>query len=68
MLTTSARRQTVLSLCNWHFNPPAAPHFGKIWEATVKSTKYHLKRVIGIQTLTFEEMTTLTTQLFNCNT
>ncbi|XP_060878449.1 uncharacterized protein LOC132950867 [Metopolophium dirhodum] len=50
-------------LCKWHFNPPAAPHFGGLWEAAVKSTKYHLKRVVGTQRLTFEEMATLTTRI-----
>lgn len=51
---------------NWHFNPPAAPHQGGIWESAVKSMKHHLRRVIGESTLTFEEMTTLTTQIEAC--
>jgi len=50
-------------LCKWHFNPPAAPHFGGLWEAAVKSAKYHLKRVVGEQILTFEEMSTLTSRI-----
>ncbi len=48
---------------NWHFIPPHTPHFGGIWEAGVKSIKFHLKRVIGESTLTFEELYTLTTQI-----
>ncbi|KMQ89434.1 gag-pol polyprotein precursor [Lasius niger] len=50
----------------WHFNPPAAPHFGGLWEAAVKSTKHHLRRVIGETTLTYEELSTFLTQMEAC--
>jgi len=50
----------------WHFNPPAAPHFGGIWEAAVKSVKHHLRRVIGETTLTYEERATFLTQVEAC--
>lgn len=50
----------------WHFIPPRAPNFGGIWEAGIKSTKYHIKRVIGDSTLTYEEMATLLSQIEAC--
>ena len=42
----------------WNMIPSRSPHFGGIWEAGVKSMKYHLKRVMGAELLTFEEFTT----------
>lgn len=50
----------------WNFITPLAPHHGGLWEAAVKSTKYHLRRVIGAQQLTFEELTTLLTSVEGC--
>ncbi|XP_064072091.1 uncharacterized protein LOC135193463 [Vanessa tameamea] len=52
--------------CEWHFIPPHSPNFGGLWEAGIKSVKYHLKRVIGNSTLTFEEMITVLTQVEAC--
>lgn len=50
----------------WHFIPPAAPHFGGIWEAGLKSMKYPLKRIIETSTLTYEKLITLTSQIEAC--
>jgi hypothetical protein len=47
----------------WKFNPPSAPHFGGKWEAGVKSVKFHLRRVIGEASLTYEEFSTLLIQI-----
>ncbi|XP_056631435.1 uncharacterized protein LOC130441675 [Diorhabda sublineata] len=51
---------------NWHFIPPRSPNFGGIWEAGEKSTKYHIKRVIGESILTYEEFSTVLAQIEAC--
>lgn len=45
------------------FIPPYSPHFGGLWEAGVKSCKYHLRRVVGNAHLTFEEFSTVLSQI-----
>jgi hypothetical protein len=51
---------------NWHFIPPRAPHMGGLWEAAVKSTKFHVKRVIGETLLNYEELYTLLSLIEAC--
>ncbi|XP_037822009.1 uncharacterized protein LOC119610737 [Lucilia sericata] len=51
---------------NWHFIPPASPHFGGLWGAGVKSAKYHLKRIMTDRVFSYEELTTLLCQIEGC--
>ena len=59
---------TALSLdeITWHFQPPRAPHFGGLWESSVKLVKTHLKRVVGKTLLTYVQFITLLTQVEAC--
>lgn len=50
----------------WKFNSPNFHHMGRLWEAGVKSYKYHLKRVMGNAYFTFEEVTTVLAQIEAC--
>lgn len=57
---------TAKHFVTWHFIPPASPNFGGLWEAGVKSTKHHLKRIVGKEILLFEEMNTVLIQIEGC--
>ncbi|GFT54632.1 integrase catalytic domain-containing protein [Trichonephila clavipes] len=47
----------------WSFIPPRGPNWGGLWEANIKSLKYHFKRVAGNSKFTYEELLTLITQI-----
>jgi len=50
----------------WNFIPPYSPHLGGLWEAGVKSCKYHLKKVMGNHLFTFEELSTALVRIEAC--
>ena len=52
--------------CEWKFIPPHGPHFGGLWETAVNSMKYHLRRTLGSQVGTYEELCTLLAEIEAC--
>lgn len=67
-LTNGAKIHDALLSDNiqWSFITPRAPHQGGLWEAGVKSVKYHLKRVMGDALLTYEDFSTVLCQIEAC--
>ncbi|XP_055913226.1 uncharacterized protein LOC129946883 [Eupeodes corollae] len=47
----------------WKTIPPRSPHFGGLWEAAVKSAKFHMKRILQDASLTFQELNTIIIQI-----
>lgn len=47
----------------WKFIPPRSPHHGGLWEAAIKSVKFHLIRIMGNTNFTFEELSTVLAQI-----
>ena len=50
----------------WKFIPERAAHFGGLWNAAVKSMKFHFKRIVSNVKLIFEELTTILAQIESC--
>lgn len=60
------RERLTIDNVQWCFNPLAALYFGGLWEAAVQAVKHHLRYMIGETTLTFEEMSTLLSEIETC--
>ena len=70
-LNSMKTQKSVSEFCStqnmqWEFITPHVPHFGGLWEAAVKSFKLHLRKVVGNTKLTFEEISTVLTQIESC--
>jgi len=68
LFNSNASRQEIVDFMTsekirWHFIPPRAPHMGGIWEAAIKSAKFHLKRIIGEASLKYNELLTVLVQI-----
>ncbi|XP_055584966.1 uncharacterized protein LOC129737833 [Uranotaenia lowii] len=68
LFKTEAHQKQLNEFCTqrnieWSFIPPRSPHFGGIWEAAVKSVKFHLRPILNDHKLTYEELATVLCQI-----
>lgn len=71
LLSDHITQGTISEFCGlhniqWKYIPERSPHFGGIWESAVKSVKTHMRRIVSPAKLTFEEFTTVLTQIEAC--
>nr|XP_018910421.1 PREDICTED: uncharacterized protein LOC109039408 [Bemisia tabaci] len=51
---------------SWHYIPPRSPTFAGLWEAAIKSCKFHLRRVFSSAVFTYAEFETVLLQVEAC--
>lgn len=64
--TVASSESLQLKQIEWKFIAPMSPNQGGLWERAVRSAKYHLRRVVGTQVLTYEEFSTVLAQVSAC--
>ena len=55
------QRMTVNEGVKWHWNPPAGPHFGGVFESMIKSAKRAIAAILGNAEVNDEELQTVIT-------
>ncbi|XP_075162921.1 uncharacterized protein LOC142235555 [Haematobia irritans] len=60
---TAVHESCLQDTIDWKCIPPRSPHFGGLWEASVKIAKTHILKTIGLSILDFDELRTIICQI-----